>query len=70
MRATVELPEPLLDEVGAMTRASTRREARVTALEDDLRRRKLRAVVEAAGQLDLDLDVRALRDADRRRARA
>lgn len=69
MRTTVDLPEPLLEEVQAVTRASTRREALVIALEDYLRRQKLRAVIEAAGQLDLDLDVRALRDADRRRVR-
>ncbi len=39
------------------------------ALEDYLRRQKLRAVISAAGDLDLDMDVRALRSADRRRSR-
>lgn len=69
MRTTIDLPEPLLDEVQAVTRASTRREALVIALEDYLRRQKLRAVISAAGDLDLELDVRALREADRRRSR-
>lgn len=69
MRTTVDLPEGLLDEVQAVTRASTRREALVIALEDYLRREKLRAVISAAGDLDLDMDVRALRSADRRRSR-
>jgi metal-responsive CopG/Arc/MetJ family transcriptional regulator len=69
MRTTIDLPEPLLDEVQAVTQASTRREALVIALEDYLRRQKLRAVISAAGDLDLELDVRALREADRRRSR-
>lgn len=70
MRTTVDLPEPLLDEVQAVSNAPTRREALVIALEDYLRRQKLRSVIDAAGTLDLDIDVRALRAADRRRSGA
>jgi len=70
MRTTVDLPEPLLDEVQAVSNAPTRREALVIALEDYLRRQKLRAVIDAAGTLDLDIDARELRSADRRRSGA
>lgn len=63
MRTTVELPEGLLDDVVRVTGARTRREALVAALQDFLRRQRLRRVVAAAGELEFDLDVRALRAA-------
>ena len=63
MRTTVDLPEQLLTELQQTTEASSRREALIIALEDYLRRQRLRRVVAAAGELELDLDVRALRDA-------
>ena len=63
MRTTVDLPESLLDEVQQAAQTSTRREALIVALEDYLRRQRRRRVVEAAGELDLDVDVRALRRA-------
>ena len=67
MRTTIDLPEELMDEVQRVSHTSSRREALVTAMEDYLRRKRLRAVIAAAGTLELDIDVRALRDADRRR---
>lgn len=67
MRTTVDLPESLLDEVQQAAKTSTRREALIIALEDYLRRQRRRRVVEAAGALDLDVDARALRHADRSR---
>jgi Arc/MetJ family transcription regulator len=63
MRTTIDLPEGLLDDVLRATGATTRREALVAVLEDFLRQQRLRRVAEAAGGLDLDLDVRALRAA-------
>jgi metal-responsive CopG/Arc/MetJ family transcriptional regulator len=54
VRTTVDLPERLLEEVQAASRAPTRREALVIALEDYLRRQRLRAVIDAAGTLDDD----------------
>lgn len=62
MRTTVDLPEALLDEVQRMTQATTRRDALVIALEDYLRRQRRLRVVAAAGTMEMDLDVRALRD--------
>ena len=68
MRTTVDLPESLLDEVQRTTKASTRNDALVIALEDYLRRQRRSRVIAAAGSMDIDLDVRKLRRAgDRRR---
>jgi Arc/MetJ family transcription regulator len=63
MRTTIDLPEALLDEVLRTTKAGTRREALVIALEDYLRRQRRNRVIAAAGSIDLELDVRALRSA-------
>jgi metal-responsive CopG/Arc/MetJ family transcriptional regulator len=62
MRTTIDLPEALLDEVQRTTQATTRRDALVIALEDYLRRQRRQRVIAAAGTMDMDLDVRALRD--------
>jgi metal-responsive CopG/Arc/MetJ family transcriptional regulator len=62
MRTTIDLPEALLDEVQRTTQATTRRDALVIALEDYLRRQRRLRVIAAAGTMDMDLDVRALRD--------
>ena len=67
MRTTIDLPEPLLEEVQRLAGTETRREALVLVLEDYVRRQRRRRVVEAAGTFDLDLDPRALRDAGKRR---
>lgn len=67
MRTTVDLPESLLDEVQRAAQTGTRREALIIALEDYLRRQRRRRVAEAAGDLDLDLDVRAVRRAGSQR---
>lgn len=67
MRTTLDLPEALLDEVQQATQATTRREALIIALEDYLRRKRRSRVIVAAGTMDLDLDVRALRDLGSRR---
>jgi hypothetical protein len=67
MRTTIDLPEALLDEVQRTTRATSRRDALVIALEDDLRRQRGSRVTAAAGTMDLDLDVRALRELGNRR---
>jgi Arc/MetJ family transcription regulator len=62
MRTTIDLPEALLDEVQRTTKATTRRDALVIALEDYLRRQRRSRVIGAAGTMDVDLDVRTLRD--------
>lgn len=67
MRTTVDLPEELLVELQRVTEAPTRREALIIAMDDFLRRRRLQRVLEAAGELDLDLDVRQYRKLDERR---
>lgn len=67
MRTTVDLPDDLLAAVQEESEAGTRREALIIALEDYVRRRRLERLARAAGTLDLDLDVRELREAGRRR---
>lgn len=66
MRTTIDLPETLMEEVQRVSHAASRREALVTALEDYLRRKRIQEIISAAGTMDLDIDVRALRRADRR----
>ncbi len=67
MRTTVDLPEELLDEVQRTAGTSTRREALILALEDYIRRRRMRRVALAAGSLDFDVEAREIRDAGRAR---
>lgn len=67
MRTTIDVPEHLLDEVQLATEATTRREALIIVLEDYLRRYRMRRVIDAAGTLDIDVDVRALRNLGNRR---
>ena len=67
MRITVDIPEDLLKQVQRMTRASSRREALGIALEDYVRRQRRGRLIAAAGSLDIDLDVRALREAGKER---
>ncbi len=68
MRTTIDIPEHLLEEVQRATEATTRREALIIVLEDYLRRHRRRRVVEAAGTLDIDLDVSEFRKLGNRRA--
>ena len=67
MRTTIDVPEHLLDEVQRATEASTRKEALLIVLEDYLSRHRLRRVIEAAGTLDIDVDVRTERRLGNRR---
>ena len=67
MRTTIDVPNHLLDEVQRATNATTRREALIIALQDYLSRHRARRVIEAAGTLDVDLDVRAERRLANRR---
>ena len=64
MRTTLDIPQHLLVEVQRLSEAPTRREAVIIAMEDYLRRQRLKRVIAAAGELDFDVDPRALRDAD------
>lgn len=67
MRTTIDIPEDLLRDVEEVTGAATRREALIQALEEYLRRRRLQRVIDVAGTLDFDVDIRALRKRDRKR---
>lgn len=67
MRTTVDLPIELLDELQRITSAPTKREALIIAMEDYLRRQRLKRIAASAGTVDIDLDVGELRNAGRRR---
>lgn len=67
MRTTLDLPEDLLRDLQGVTGAPTRREAVIVALEDYIRRQRLKRVAAAAGQLDFDVDPRELRALEARR---
>ncbi len=69
MRTTLDLPENLLQEVKRTAKTATRREAVVIALEDYLCRKRLLQVVEAAGDLQFDLDPKELRKLSRPRTK-
>jgi len=67
LRTTISLPEGLLEEVEKLTNARSRREALVIALEDYIRRQRLRRVIEAAGTLEFELSAREIRGRSNRR---
>lgn len=69
MRTTLDIPEALLDEVQQVAGVSTRREAVIVALDDFLRRQRMKRVLAAAGTLELDVDARAIRTTGNRRTR-
>jgi len=69
VRTTVNIPEELLQEVQQLSRAGTRREALVIALEDYVRRQRLRRVMEAGGSLEFELAPREIRRQSNRRLR-
>ena len=66
MRTTVDIPLSILEDVRRFSGEKTRRRALIVALEDYLRRKRLERVVEAAGTLDFDMDIKTIRDLDNR----
>lgn len=69
MRTTVDLPLPLLEEVEQLSKARSKKEALVIALEDYVRRKRLERVLSAEGRLEFSMDAQAIRKLDRRRTR-
>jgi hypothetical protein len=67
MRTTVDIPDQLLRDVQEMTGAATRRDALIQALEDYIRRQRIQRVIDVAGTLEFDVDIRELRNRDRKR---
>jgi Arc/MetJ family transcription regulator len=62
MRTTLDLPEALVDEAVRVTHAKTKTAAIVHALEDVVRKSKIRKLKGYKGKIDLDIDLAVLRD--------
>ena len=61
MRTTLDLPKDLMDEAMKATKINTKTQVIITALEDLIRKAKLSGLKEFKGQVDLDIDLNALR---------
>ena len=55
MRTTLAIKEKLLDEVKSLSGAKTKKEAVEKALEEFIRRRKTRKLIELEGKIELSL---------------
>ena len=67
MRTTINIPSDLLLEVEKLSEARNRREALIIALEDYVRRKRLRRVIDAAGTLEFEGSAREIRSRSDRR---
>lgn len=61
MRTTLDLPEALVSEAMKVSRQRTKTGAIIMALEDLVRKGRLRELSRFKGKVDLDIDVPALR---------
>ena len=61
MRTTLDLPEQLVQEAMRASHQKTKTAAIVTALQDFVRKARLRDLHSFKGQVDLDIDLDALR---------
>jgi len=61
MRTTLDLPEKLVAEAMKATHQRTKTAVIVTALEDLVRKSRIRGLRQFKGKVDLDLDLAALR---------
>ena len=62
MRTTLDLPGPLLEEALRVSRHKTKTAVIVTALEDLIRKNRLRRLKKFKGKIDLGIDLNKLRD--------
>jgi len=62
MRTTLDLPAPLLEEALRVSRHKTKTAVIVTALEDLIRKNRLRRLKKFKGKIDLGIDLNKLRD--------
>jgi len=61
MRTTLDLPEKLLAEAMKATHQKTKTAVIVTALEDLIRKSRIRGLRQFRGKVDLELDMEAVR---------
>jgi Arc/MetJ family transcription regulator len=69
MKTTVDIPEKVLAEAMRFTRAKTKREAIVTAIEDYNRRKRMAELVKYSGTSDTLLSNKEIEDLDKKRIR-
>ena len=61
MRTTLDLPAPLIAEAMKATHQRTKTAVIITALEDLVRKNRIRGLQEFRGKVDLGIDLNALR---------
>ena len=61
MRTTLDLPKPLIDEAMKVSAHRTKTAVIIAALEDLVRKHRLRGLKRYKGKVDLDVDLAALR---------
>jgi Arc/MetJ family transcription regulator len=69
MKTTVDIPEKVLAEAMRFTRAKTKREAIVTAIEDYNRRKRMAELVKYSATSDTLLSNEEIEDLEKRRTR-
>jgi len=69
MKTTVDIPEKMLAEAMRFTRAKTKREAIVTAIEDYNRRKRMAELVKYSGTSDTLLSNKGIEDLEKKRMR-
>jgi len=62
MRTTLDLPRPLLDEAMRLSNQRTKTGVIITALEEFVRKNRIRELKKFRGKVDLDMDLSTLRD--------
>jgi hypothetical protein len=61
MRTTLDLPETLVSEAMKITNISQKTKLIVTALENLIRKEKIKEIKKYAGKIDLDIDLAKMR---------
>jgi len=61
MRTTLDIPEELIKEAMAVTGAKTKSQLIKDALEQQIRRAKIKKLISFKGKIDLDIDLDVLR---------
>jgi len=62
MRTTLDLPEDLLKDAMKATQIPTKTKVIITALEELIRKSKIKELKNYKGKVDLDIDLNSLRD--------
>ena len=65
-RTSVTLPQELVDDLLELTQCRNKTQAITVAIQEEIRRRKLAKIREAAGDMDFEIKAEALRHGDER----